>query len=82
MRRKSHASLPLSRLSTTLLGHSTMLPGAFALTLACLALASMVASFSVPSPSSIGSDVTLLYHNDIDGELFSPLSYSVLMPRL
>ena len=61
---------------------STMLPGAFALTLECLVLASTVASFSVPSPSSIGSDVTLLYYNDLDGELFDPISYSVLMPRL
>ncbi|KZT69951.1 carboxylesterase from carbohydrate esterase [Daedalea quercina L-15889] len=36
------------------------------LTLGCLAIVPAAASFSTPSPSSIGSDITLLYYNDVD----------------
>lgn len=47
-----------------------------ALALGCL-VAPAVASFSVPSPSSVGSDITLLYYNDVDRKLHgSPLSTS------
>ena len=39
-------------------------PLAFACLVAPLAA---VASLSTPSPGSVGSDITLLYYNDIDG---------------
>ena len=38
------------------------------LALACL-VAPALASFSVPSPSSVGSDIALLYYNDVDCKL-------------
>ncbi|TFY56477.1 hypothetical protein EVJ58_g7616 [Rhodofomes roseus] len=37
-----------------------------ALTLGCLAAVPVATSFSIPTPTSIGSDITLSYYNDVD----------------
>lgn len=44
--------------------------GFLAVTLGCLT-APVVASFSIPSPGLIGSDISLLYYNDLDRKLYN-----------